>query len=224
MNFLSHFYFDRNTYDANKVTGTVLPDLVKNACKNWNIHPEKNRQHFLTDTDVSSILIGWERHLAVDNFFHSSDFFYHHTSEMRIRIAPILEKSPARAFFVAHIALELLLDGLLLTESVLDTDRFYKRLHTSNRDAINQFLMLNNITETAIFFKFFDEFIDAAYLNSYREANDIVYALNRICMRLWNNPFNATQKLQLATVLIHYRDELKKDFMRIFEEIEVQIN
>ena len=33
MNFLSHFYFDRNTTDPHQVIGMVLPDLLKNANK-----------------------------------------------------------------------------------------------------------------------------------------------------------------------------------------------
>jgi hypothetical protein len=41
MNFLSHFYFDRHSEDPHLVLGAVLPDLVKNARKDWNLHPER---------------------------------------------------------------------------------------------------------------------------------------------------------------------------------------
>jgi hypothetical protein len=43
-------------------------------------------------------------------------------------------------------------------------------------------------------------------------------------MRIWDNPFSDTQKLQLAAVLIDYQEKLKKDFMQIFEEIEERLN
>jgi acyl carrier protein phosphodiesterase len=224
MNFLSHFYFDRHTTDANRVAGIVLPDLIKNACKSWNIHPEKKTEKFFPEPCLSSILMGWERHLLVDKYFHSSDFFCSHTKNIRTAIAPVLESSTVRPSFVAHISLELMLDSLLQTESILNANNFYFLLNNSNRDALEQFLMLNNITETTIFFNFFEEFIEAAYLNSYREAPNIMYALNRICMRLWIEPFNETQKLQLTAALIQYQEELKKDFMIIFEQIEEQLN
>lgn len=224
MNFLSHFYFDRHTTDANQVIGTVLPDLIKNAKKEWNIHPEKKSQEFSADSGLKSLLTGWKRHLEVDKHFHSSEFFRTHTENIRTAIAPILENSPARPSFVAHIALELMLDSLLLTEAVVEAADFYARLNKSSRDTLKAFLKINNISDPEIFFHFLDEFLDSAYLHSYREANNIMYALNRICMRLWAEPFTETQKLQLTAVLINYQEELKKVFMRIFEQIEARLN
>lgn len=221
MNFLSHFYFDRETMDPHLVLGSVLPDLVKNARKEWIIHPEKNEHQFTSNAALSSILKGWNRHLEVDRQFHSSGFFKTHTEEIRTAIAPILINSPARAFFVAHIALELMLDSLLLTESIIQPDDFYRRVKESDKSAINLFLELNNITNTEIFFNFFEEFLEAEYLHTYAEAENIMYAISRICMRIWANPFSETQKLQLTAVLISYQQKLKDVFMNIFDEIDL---
>ena len=224
MNFLSHFYFDRHTIDTLQVVGIVLPDLVKNAKKDWNIHPEKNEHKFSADSGLSQILKGWNRHLEVDKYFHSSEFFKEHTSEIRTAVAPFLENSPARAFFVAHIALELMLDSLLLTESVLNTENFYRHLSTCDREVLHRFLQLNNIEQPQIFFSFFDEFIEAEYLNTYREADKIVYAINQICRRIWLDPFSETQKLQLTAVLIDYQLNLRNEFMHIFDQIDESLN
>lgn len=224
MNFLSHFYFDRHTLDPLQVVGIVLPDLVKNARKDWNIHPEKQETKFLNDSKLNSILIGWKRHLEVDKYFHSSDFFKEHTAEIRTAIVPILENSPTRPSFVAHISLELMLDSLLLTESIVDATHFYYFLSESDRESLDQFLALNNIEDTHIFFSFYDEFLKAEYLKSYREAHNIMHALNGICLRLWSDPLSETQKLQLTAVLIDYQVKLKSDYMRIFDQIEAQIN
>ena len=65
MNFLSHFYFDRYTADPQQVIGMVLPDLLKNANKHWNIRPEKNEGLYL-DSEVKNIYWGWKRHIWVD--------------------------------------------------------------------------------------------------------------------------------------------------------------
>jgi len=223
MNFLSHFYFDRDNRDPERVIGIVLPDLVKNAKKEWSLRPEK-QEAFYDDDTLSNIFWGWKRHIEVDNYFHSSDFFCQHTQNIKNLISPILDSSPVRPSFVAHIALELMLDALLLTESKVEAEDFYSLLSEVDRDALECFLELNSVYDTDKFFKFLDEFIEASYLNSYREAKNIMYALNRICMRIWEDPFNDTQKLQLTAVLIEYQQNLRRDFMLIFEEIESILN
>lgn len=223
MNFLSHFYFDRFTSDPQKVIGMVLPDLLKNAKKEWNIRPEKHESEY-NHPALQNIYTGWKRHITVDKHFHCSDFFLSHTTNLRMAIAPFLATSPTRPFFVAHIALELILDSLLLSETALDTTTFYTHLINADKAALTRFFQINNLFETEVFFSFLDEFIEAKYLNTYSNPKEIVYALNRICMRIWDRPFNDTQKLQLTAVIIDYQEKLKKDFMLIFEEIEERLN
>jgi acyl carrier protein phosphodiesterase len=135
-------------------------------------------------------------------------------------IAPLLTYSPTRPFFVAHIALELILDSLLLTTAKLDSDRFYTHLQNVSANSLISFLNINKIENTDRFLKFLDEFIRSKYLDSYRDPTQIIYALNRICMRVWDIPFNDTQKLQLMAVITDYRDKLQGTFMEIFEDIE----
>ncbi len=201
------------------VLGTVLPDLVKNARKDWNLHPEK-KEGLLTGAIEKSILSGWKRHLVVDRHFHNSGFFIKHTNAIRTAIAPVLVHSPVRPSFLAHIALEIMLDSILLTENIIDADHLYSNLRQSDRKALNNFLELNMMDDTVHFFKFFDNFLEVRYLNSYREAHNIMYALNRICMRVWPEPLNDTQILQLSAILLTYHEELQGEYMGIFAEIE----
>ena len=222
MNFLSHFYFDRYTADPKQVIGMVLPDLLKNANKHWNIRPEKNEGLYL-DSEVKNIYWGWKRHIWVDKYFHCSGFFFKHTQEIRTRIFPFLETAPARPFFVAHIALELMLDSLLLNNNLLNTSHFYTHLENTNKEALTRFFNMNDILEQEPFFHFLNGFIGDKYLNSYISPDKLVYAIHRICMRIWDQPFNETQKLQLAEVLIEYQESLQKDFMSIFEDIEKKL-
>ncbi len=219
MNFLSHFYFDSKTTDADLVVGIVLPDLVKNVNKAWNLHPEKTPQLFQATGSLQSIFTGWKRHLKVDQYFHSSNFFTEHTHRIKNALLPVLLNSPVRPSFLAHITLELLLDSLLVTDEVLDAHDFYKHLKSADRDSLEDFLIKNEISDTASFFHFFDEFIDVSYLHSYREAKSVVYALNRICMRLWKDPLTENQKDELQQVLVDYKAYLRSDYMQIFENI-----
>ncbi len=222
MNFLSHFYFDRQSKDPHLVLGAVLPDLVKNARKDWNLHPERNKSHFNSNFE-SSILEGWRRHIIVDRHFHNSVFFAEHTSGIKKAIIPALRNSVVRPSFLAHIALELMLDSTLLTENHIQTVDFYTHLRLSDREAINRFLKLNGIDDTTYFFIFFDKFIQSNYLETYRESHNIMYALNRICMRVWKDPLTEGEILILGDILNQYHQNLMGNYMEIFEEINVKL-
>lgn len=223
MNFLSHFYFDRNSEDSHLILGSVLPDLIRNARNDWKIRPEKNAQSYIIPSHENSILEGWRRHLEVDRHFHNSDFFNAHTALIKKAIVPALKNSVVRPSFFAHIALELFLDSLLLTKSHIQTNSFYDHLRNSDRIALNRFLEINKIDDTAYFFKFFDRFIKSKYLDSYREIDHIVYALNRICMRLWDKPLNENELHELTEILNTYHDKHLGDYMDIYEYIDRKI-
>lgn len=222
MNFLSHFYFDRYSHDPHLVLGAILPDLVKNARKDWNLHPEKKEELFSKGIE-SSILKGWKRHLAVDRHFHNSSFFIEHTGAIRSAIAPVLKNSQVRPSFLAHISLELMLDSILLTENIIVADELYSHLRQSDRIALTRFLEINRMDDIVHFFKFFDQFIESSYLNSYRESHNIIYALNGICMRVWKDPLNETEMLELSDILSSYHQQMLGNFMEIFEDINEKL-
>ncbi|HEY2581582.1 MAG TPA: hypothetical protein VGI43_07240 [Mucilaginibacter sp.] len=217
MNFLSHFYFDRDTDNCYLVLGTVLPDLLKNADKNIIIHPEKLSH---PDHAVNSIIGGWKKHLEVDRYFHSSDFFLTHSHNLKKLLLPAIDGSPVKPFFLGHIALELILDNLLLTTQKVTADGFYDHLDGCQAAVVDEFLTFAGLKNTAIFFKFYDDFKKSRYLYSYSQTREIAYALKRICMRVWNNPFTPENEAQMNEVLTAYRANLADGFMSIFDEIE----
>jgi hypothetical protein len=217
MNFLSHFYFDRDTDNCYLILGTVLPDLLKNADKTVVLHPEKLKH---ANPAVNSIVKGWNKHLEVDRYFHSSDFFIHHSHQLKKLLLPAIEGSPVKPFFLGHIALELILDNLLLTTQKVTADGFYDHLNGCREPEVNEFLTSAGLTNTDIFFKFYESFKKSRYLYSYSQTKEIVYALKRICMRVWMDPFTPEQEEKMKVVLSAYRESLKDEFMLIFDEIE----
>jgi len=223
MNFLSHYYFDRLTTDANIVMGMVLPDLVKNSSKEANLYPQKNEFLFIGNPDEEGLLNGWKRHLAVDLHFHSSNFFLEKTAALKLLITPIVEQTPIRPSFLAHIGLELLLDHLLIEHNLIQVHHFYDKLAVVKKESLNDFLKHCNLKDPSIFFNFLDQFISSKYLLSYQKLGNISYALNRICMRLWPHRLEEKQLQELTTQLIFFKEILEKDFMNIFEEIESKL-
>ena len=221
MNFLSHFYFDKDTDNSYLILGTVLPDLLKNADKNIILRPEKPKY---TNKSVNMIIAGWNKHMAVDRYFHSSDFFIHHSHQLKKQLLPALSGSLVKPFFVGHVALELILDNLLLANDMVTTDSFYNHLEGCEVSVIEEFLVFAGLDDSSRFFKFYDNFKQSRYLNSYLKIDALAYALKRISMRIWANPFTAGQETKLNEVLTAYRDVLNENFVTIFSEITVKLN
>jgi len=216
MNFLSHYYFDRNSSNCYHVLGTVLPDLLKNADKTIVLHPEK-----LTHTDerINSIIAGWQKHLDVDKYFHSSTFFLLHSRKLKEALRPAITGSPVKSFFLGHIAIELILDNLLLTKGIITVNEFYSHLNSCDEQVIDDFLIFSGLRNPDVFLKFFESFKKHRYLETYIDTSQVAYALKRICMRVWHQPFTPEQEGNLTDVIMDYRLQIQNDFMQIFDEI-----
>jgi len=223
MNFLSHYYFDRNNESSNEVTGAVLPDLVKNANKDWNFYPQKKEDLFTDDPHLTGFLRGWKKHLMVDKLFHSSAFFTQHTAALKMLLGPVLQESPVRPSFLAHIGIELLLDHLLIENRKIDIHDFYHHLEKTDQEVLDVFLHRCGNTDNLLFFDFFNRFKSSRYLFSYQKTENISYALQRICMRIWPDPFTAITAEALTGKLDLYKEVLKKDYLLIFQEITDQL-
>lgn len=218
MNFLSHFYFDRDCNDAYHVLGSVMPDLLRNADKEAQIKPERLPPQ--NNAAIYSLITGWKKHLEIDQHFHSSVFFKHHAHQLKIFLTPAVKGSAVKPFFLGHIALELILDNLLLTNHTVFADDFYDHLKTADEAHIAAFLKLNNV-DPQKFLKFYTLFINEKYLYSYTQLNSVVHALKGICLRIWKNPFTKSQEIAVNEVVELYRNALSANFMLIFEEIEL---
>lgn len=220
MNFLSHYYFESKNQDSNMVFGTVLPDLIKNAHKDWNFHPEKHQELFIENATHHSFLKGWKRHLEVDLIFHSSDFFIAEMAKLKQLLLPILDNSPVRPSFLSHIGVELVLDHLLVENAKVNISSFYDHLQAVDDNSLNTFLIKCGSENTEQFFKFFNSFKSSRYLLSYQKIENISYALQRICMRLWAHPFDEETVFLLTEQLKIYKILLEKNYLDIFKEIE----
>lgn len=217
MNFLSHYYFDRQCANCYHILGTVLPDLLKNADKSLVLHPEKLRHHTRA---VNTIIEGWQKHLDVDRHFHSSVFFVTHSRGLKDQLRPVIEGSPVKPFFLGHIAIELILDNLLLTTRKISVDDFYDYLCQCQEGVIREFLTFSGMTDPDVFLNFFENFKKNRYLQTYTDTTQVAYALKRICMRVWQQPFTPEQETAMSQVIMDYRLTVYDSFMEIFDEIE----
>lgn len=205
------------------VLGVVLPDFIKNAHKDYNLYPLKIRHLFEDKPHQVSILNGWKKHIEVDRIFHSSEFFKLHTVELKQLILPSCQHSPVKPFFLAHIGLELVLDHLLTIDGLININTFYNQLSLVDKKALDNFLHSCSLADTEVFFNFLNDFISSRYLFSYQKIENISYALNRICMRLWNNPFTELELSQLTIQLNEFKESIKDEYLSIFNRIETEL-
>lgn len=225
MNFLSHYYFDRNESEPERVLGAILPDLLKNADKTWVIKPEKEFPPSVQlPGKLDYFMQGWRRHIYIDKLFHSSAFFLTNTAELREIIKPVLHGSPVRPSFLAHIALELMLDSLLLTNGNIDADEFYRHLKSVDEESLDLFLTNIHVPAPLKYYRFMDDFIGSRYLATYGDTGKVVYALGQICRRIWDDPFTEQQKEELRLALLPFLARLGAYYHTIFDEIEAKLS
>ncbi len=217
MNFLSHYYFDRASNNNFQIIGSVLPDLVRNAVPNANLFPDKIKSSL--SLNEKCILFGWNKHLLVDKHFHSSHFFSEQTAKLKPLLIPIVHETQIRPSFLAHIALELLLDHLLLEEQIISAKKFYETLKNVDRAELESFLFKAKLQQIELFFSSFDKFIASEYLFSYKKLESISYALNQICLRLWPEGLDQTQRSTLTEALAVFKKNINNTFLQIFNEI-----
>ena len=220
MNFLSHFYFERFSVHPERIVGCVLPDLLKNADKSYVFHPQRFEEQLFAHPLNRELSEGWYRHVEVDKAFHSSEMFLEHCHLLRRQIDPLLTDLPIRGTFMAHIAVELLLDHLLVEQQLVNVSRFYEHLAQVNRTILKQYLEIIGVSDTRLFFDFYDRFLDWAYLHDYERVEQLPKPLFNICRRLWDFQVNIQQEEEFGIILNTYKREHLSNFKEIYVYIQ----
>ncbi|MGN0002837.1 MAG: hypothetical protein ACI35V_05325 [Sphingobacterium composti] len=224
MNFLSHYYFERYAAYSEQVLGGLLPDLLKNADKNYSFQLHKFESSFPLGIKSNSITEGWKKHVEVDKLFHSSDFFYHHTHVIRKIIENNIADLPIRASFLAHISLELLLDHKLIANNLLSVARLYEHLEHIDKNTLTKYLDTFEIVDVKRFYNFYDRFVASKYIFEYAKVENLPHALFNICKRVWSfTPENHHFEV-LAQQLDDYQREELKDYYEIYTYITQQVD
>jgi acyl carrier protein phosphodiesterase len=220
MNFLSHFYFERHQPSPERVLGVLLPDLLKNADKQINLHPGRLPVESFHHPKINLIWEGWMRHVFADKVFHNLPFFFEHTHALKLKLQPLLIDTPIRPSFLSHIGLELLLDHLLLSEQDVQAEALYDALEKVDQTALDRFLRLCGIKNTQFFFDYMKNFMRHRYVSSYRDLDQVAYALIQICKRLWKFDPDQIEMEKLTIVLEQYAETLRPHYRLVFREME----
>ncbi|PUV21331.1 MULTISPECIES: ACP phosphodiesterase [Sphingobacterium] len=223
MNFLSHFYFERFATNPERIVGGLLPDLLKNADKTFVLKPRQYENELLDNPLLEQLYIGWNRHIEVDRLFHNSTYFFHHTHQLKLQIQSSLQGLPIRPSFMAHIALELLLDHILTQQRAVSIDKLYGAMSQVNEDAVRKFLKINQLSDIPKFDRFYHQFIEWKYLYDYAHMEKIAGALFNICKRLWQFEVQENQRQLLTEQLVSYLHHHMGDYQEIYQYIHYEL-
>lgn len=182
MNFLAHYVVGTMPDDPLYTLGCVLPDFVRNAKKGLRLKPKNGN-------NASSLDVGVAHHFRADKIFHNSGYFKRHSSELKMILANNGFQDRRYGFFTAHIAVELLLDRLLMKTDVLKLDRFYYNLANINENDLHKALQAYNIHGISPLLRFVERFTSSRYLYYYQSLNGLIFAINRIHERVGLEPF-----------------------------------
>ena len=220
MNFLSHYYFELYTAESEQVLGCLLPDLLKNVDKTYNFHPQRFEELLFVHPARMYLSEGWYRHVEVDKIFHSSPFFITHNHALRRQIEPALAGLPIRASFMAHIAVELILDHLLLKDELVKPVRLYEHLDHVPRPVIHAYLHIIGLEDPSVFLDFYERFIRSRYLLDYAQFENLSHALFAICKRIWKFDVTADHHTKLTEQLLIYTEVHLKNYKEVFNYVQ----
>ncbi|NGM66464.1 hypothetical protein [Sphingobacterium sp. SGR-19] len=220
MNFLSHYYFERYSSHSERILGALLPDLLKNVDKRYNFHPQRFEETLFAHPKTMWISEGWYRHVEVDRLFHASGFFLDHTHALRRKLDPVVTHLPIRASFLAHVALELLLDHLLIDHTLVNPNRLYEHLEHVQKATIERYIRTIGEVDVERFLIFYQRFVTSRYILGYADINNLSYALFNICRRVWTFESTAEDRDRLTACLQLYREQHLLNYMDIFHEIQ----
>lgn len=193
MHFLSHYYIDRHSNDANFVAALTLPDLAHGFTKVYN----KVAKHIdePKHSTLASIHQGLLRHFEGDKLFHPSLAFLHANEEAKQALLKVgINRDEYRVSVLAHLLVEMLLDRQVILHEEALLLRYYELLEQASADAFAEYFAhlekvstsekFENISKviaaTGITFQSrFGMFKERRFLHYFREAENILFGLKR---------------------------------------------
>lgn len=209
MNYLSHYYFDRENTSPLYTLGSIFPDLLSNFDRKLKNIPKKDIKDAITDPSdqttsaLSDFRDGIKRHFELDRLFHSGDFFIEQTQWLSREIESLeLKTLSRRIYFFAHVLLELILDRVLLFQIPDLALQFYSQLEKSSLSCLKTYFQLNNfLPHYEGFGNYFNNFMERKFILKYSENEMIIKVLNRFHVLINKNDIAVEDRNKLMNKL-----------------------
>lgn len=217
MNYLSHYYFDRDEDNKYFNIGLILPDLARSHIAKLRINPYKNIT--FTTKEIASMNDGCNKHFASDRKFHNWMTFVDLTNKATDMIRESGDKDINRDYFITHIMVEILLDKILLDQNPTLADDFYAMIDSVEMDWILKFMRYAGLQDDELWKGQHKRFIKAAFLKSYTSVENVVAAVEGVCANLGMIELNDDQR----NLLIEICEAIESELARCIDALEIQL-
>jgi len=207
MNYFAHGmrFVDRPYYLA----GTAVPDWLSVADR--NVRMRSNRVEPFADgsrTIQAELAAGVLQHLADDRWFHQTPAFYETSGELTVMFRNAVGSDDGfRPGFLGHIALELLLDSVLIEEQPGALDAYYDALASVNPADIEAGVNRMARDQTTRLSMMIPLFHREQFLRDYVDSKRLLYRLNQVMRRIKLNqlPDEVAGVLDDAREIVRHR-------------------
>lgn len=159
------------------------------------------------DSPRAEFAKGVLRHLADDDWFHSTRAFHETTAELARAFKPLGEDDGFRAGFLGHIATELLLDAVLIERDPSCLDRYYAAVSEVDVNAVHEFVSEMAPRPPERLPKFITLFRDVQFLRCYTDPARLLTRINQVLdrVKLSHLPPQAIKVLESSYALVEER-------------------
>ncbi len=217
MNYLSHYYFDRDEDNKYYNIGLILPDLARSHIAKLRINPYKNIT--FTTKEISSMNDGCNKHFASDRKFHNWMTFVELTNKATDMIRESGDKDINRDYFMTHIMVEILLDKILLDKNPSLADDFYAMIDSVEMDWILKFMRYAGLQDDELWKGQHRRFMKAGFLKSYTSIENVIAAVEGVCANLGMIELNDDQR----NLLIEICEAIEPELARSIDALEIQL-
>ncbi len=209
MNCFSHAYrfIDADPYF---LVGTSIPDWLGMIDRKTRVRRERALP-FADDVDatVSELARGIVQHHDDDKWFHESRAFAEtHVAFTRQISRMLVNESSFRPHFVAHIAIEMLIDSGLTEIDRGRLDQYYRQIQEV--DATRVEAIVNRIAprSTTTLAGFMPRYVREGFLYDYLRNDGLAYRVNRILTAIGLTPLPTAFELWIEDARRTVRDSL----------------
>lgn len=183
MNCLAHAirFLDQKWY----AIGTGLPDWLGMCDRKVRLRPKHVDPHMEDDSPLGQLCKGIHQHWIDDDWFHVTPAFHEVTAKIGTMFR---EKHDAgdnyRSGFVGHIAMELLLDGVLSEHNPSTLDSYYALVASIDGEQLQDMVNSLGAKQTDKLVPFLKRYREEEFIRDYLTDEGLLYRLNRVLARV----------------------------------------
>lgn len=188
MNYFAHGlnHVDRPYFLA----GTAIPDWLSAVDRKVRLRPRLLEPWLASDDEVQrQVAAGASRHLADDDWFHSTRGFLEVTSELTHRFRQQLGADQSyHCGFLGHVVMELLLDGVLMEIYPARFEQYWRALQSIQPQLVEHAVNQMAKQPAGQLAWFIELFCREQFLRSYANDQSLVTRLNQVLVRVKLSP------------------------------------